>query len=149
MTWDYAQTFFKSDDKEKSRESGIKSGSVRVRQVAVKAPVVQASQTNNKGPDLHNISRRNQRPQLIKPPPYAPSQGGSWESIVKLFKNALRRVIAETRRKPLLIKLQTFVSDAVRIVNDRTLTSVSSHPNDVFYFSFLFSRSVACSECPH
>ena len=49
MTSGYAQTFFKSDDKEKSRDSGVGCGSVCVRQVAVKAPVVQTSQTNNKG----------------------------------------------------------------------------------------------------
>ena len=33
-------------------------------------------------------------------PPYAPSQGGSWESMVKLFKTALGRVMEQTRRKP-------------------------------------------------
>ena len=68
MTLDYAQIFFKSDDKKKSRESGIGRGSICVQQVAVKAPVVQASQTNNKGPDLRNNSRGNQKPQLTKPP---------------------------------------------------------------------------------
>ena len=36
-------------------------------------------------------------------PPYAPSQGGSWESMVKLFKTALGRVMEQTRRKPSLI----------------------------------------------
>ena len=44
-------------------------GSVCVQQVAVKAPVVQTSKTNNKGPDLRNNSGGNQRPQLTKPPP--------------------------------------------------------------------------------
>ena len=67
----------------------------------------------------------------VKIPPYAPSQGGSWESIVKLFKTALSRVIGDARRKPSLIELQTFVSDTFRIVNDRPLTSVSSAPNDL------------------
>ena len=60
--------------------------------------------------------------------------------MVKLFKNVLERVIGEARRKPLLIELQIFVSDAVRNVNDRPLTSVSSHPNDLLPispFSFL------------
>ena len=61
--------FFKLDDKKKSRESGIGCGFVRVRQVAINASVVQASQTNNKGPDLHNNSGRNQRLPLTKPPP--------------------------------------------------------------------------------
>ena len=49
MTSDYAQTFFKSADKEKLRESGVGRGYVRVRNVAIKACAVQASQTNNKG----------------------------------------------------------------------------------------------------
>ena len=64
-------------------------------------------------------------------PLYALSQAGSWESMVKLFKNALSRVVGEVRRKPSLIELQTFFSDAVRIVNDRPLTSVSCEPNDL------------------
>ena len=71
MTSDYAQTFLKSDDKEKSHESGVGRGFVRVRQVATKAPVVQTSQTNNKEPDLRNNSGGNQRLQLTKPPRFA------------------------------------------------------------------------------
>ena len=63
----------------------------------------------------------------VKIPLYAPSQGGSWEIMVKLFKNALRRVLQDVCRRPSLIELQTFVSDAVRIVNNRRLTTVSSH----------------------
>ena len=55
--------------KNKSREPGVGCGSVHVRQVAVKAPVVQTSQTNSKGPDLRNNSGRSQRPQLTKPTP--------------------------------------------------------------------------------
>ena len=51
--------------------------------------------------------------------------------MVKLFKNALSRVMVEIRRKPSLIKLQIFFSDALRIVNDRPLTSVSCEPNDL------------------
>ena len=31
-------------------------------------------------------------------PLYAPSQGGSWESLVKLFKGVLNRVMGEVRR---------------------------------------------------
>ena len=31
-------------------------------------------------------------------PPYAPSQGGSWESLGKLFKGILNRVMGEVRR---------------------------------------------------
>ena len=67
----------------------------------------------------------------VKIPSYAPSQGGSWEIMVKLFKNALGRVLQDVRRRPSLTELQTFVSDAVRIVNDRPLSTVSSHPNDL------------------
>ena len=69
MTPDYTQTFFKLDDKEKLREFGVGRGFVRVRQIAVKAPVVQISQPNNKEPDLRNNSEGNQRTQLTKPPP--------------------------------------------------------------------------------
>ena len=36
-----------------------------------------------------------------------------------------------SRREPSLIELQTFTSDAVRIVNDRPLTTLSSAPNDL------------------
>ena len=64
-------------------------------------------------------------------PPYSPSQGGSWEILVKLFKKALYAVLDEVRRMPTLIELQTFTSDAVRIVNDRPLTSLSSESNDL------------------
>ena len=35
------------------------------------------------------------------------------------------------RRTPSLIELQTFFIDAVRIVNDRPITTVSDHPNDL------------------
>ena len=54
---------------------------------------------------------------------------------MKLFINVFGRVIGEARRKPSLIELQTFVSDAVRIVNYCPLTSVSSHPNDLLPIS--------------
>ena len=64
-------------------------------------------------------------------PPYAPSQGGSWESIVKLFKTFLGRVMEQTRRKPSLIELQTFFTDAVRIVRDLPLTALSDQPTDL------------------
>ena len=49
-------------------------------------------------------------------------------------------VLDSTRRKPSLIELQTFTLDAVRIVNDRSLTAVSDEPNDlapIFPSSFL------------
>ena len=51
--------------------------------------------------------------------------------MVKLFKTALNKVLSDTRRMPTLIELQTFTSDAVRIVNDRPLTALDDHPNDL------------------
>ena len=67
--------------------------------------------------ELHNsLHKRNIS--WVNIPPYAPSQGGAWESMVKLFKTSLTRVMNEIRRKPSLIELQTFISDAVRIVNN-------------------------------
>ena len=67
----------------------------------------------------------------VRIPPYAPSQGGSWESLVKMFKFALFRVLDKTRRMLSLIELRTFFSDFVRIVNDRPLTTLSDQPNDL------------------
>ena len=49
--------------------------------------------------------------------------------MVKLFKTALNRVLHNARCMPSLIQLQTFFSDAVRIVNDRSLTMLSDQPN--------------------
>ena len=51
--------------------------------------------------------------------------------MVKLFKTALGRDMEQTRRKPSLIELQTFFTDAVRIVNDRPLTTLSDQPNNL------------------
>ena len=39
---------------------------------------------------------RKQNINWVRIPPYAPSQGGSWESLVKLFKSALFRVVDDT-----------------------------------------------------
>ena len=64
-------------------------------------------------------------------PSYAPGEAGSWKSLAKLFKNVLYKAMGEARRLPSLIELQTFFSDAARIVNDRPLTSASSEPNDL------------------
>ena len=80
--------------------------------------------------DLCN-SLRKRNINWVKIPPYAPSQGGSWENMIKLIKNSLGRALEGVRRKPSFIELQTFVSDAVRIVNDRPLTAVSSVLNDL------------------
>ena len=41
------------------------------------------------------------------------------------------RVLEQIRRKPSLIELQTFFSDAVRIVNDRPLTTPGDQPDDL------------------
>ena len=62
---------------------------------------------------------------------HTPSQGGSWESMVKLFKDAFNRVLDQSRRMPSLIEIPTFTSDAVRIVNDRPLISLSDKLNDL------------------
>ena len=80
--------------------------------------------------EFHN-SLRQRNINWVRIPAYAPSQAGSWESMVKLVKNALHQVLGEARRKPSLIELQTFASDAVRIVNDRPLTTLSDKPNDL------------------
>ena len=80
--------------------------------------------------EFHN-SLRKRNISRMNIPPYTPSQGVAWESMVKLFKTLLTRVMNEIRRKPSLIELQTFTSDAVRIVNDRPLTTVSDKPNDL------------------
>ena len=70
--------------------------------------------------------------------------------MVKLFKTALSRVIGDARRKLSLIELQTFVSDAVQIVNDRPLTSVSSATNDLTpYLSVVVFGSAACPPHSH
>ena len=80
--------------------------------------------------EFHNALRKSNI-NWVKIPPYSSSQGGSWESMVKLFKNALAKVLSDTRRLPSLIELQTFTSDAIRIVNDRPLTALSDVPNDI------------------
>ena len=50
--------------------------------------------------------------------------------MVKLLKNAVSQILKNFRRRPSLIELQTFVSNLVRIVNDRPLTTHSDQPND-------------------
>ena len=71
---------------------------------------------------LHNIN-------WVKILPYSPSEGGSWESMVKLFKEAFNHVLDQSRRKLSLIEIQIFTSDAVLVVNDHPLTSLSNKPN--------------------
>ena len=77
--------------------------------------------------EFHN-SLRQRNINWVRISAYAASQAGSWESMIKLFKNALHQVMGEARRKPSLIELQTF---AVRIVNDCPLTTLSNKPNDL------------------
>jgi len=50
----------------------------------------------------------------VRIPPYAPSQGGSWEAMVKLFKNALYQVLDNSRRKPSLSGVARGGEEAVR-----------------------------------
>ena len=54
MMSDYAQTFFKTDKKEKSRDSGGTNGLVRVRQIAVKTNDRPSSLTNVRESETHN-----------------------------------------------------------------------------------------------
>ena len=64
-------------------------------------------------------------------PACAPSQAGSWESYDKTSQECVTSGSGEARRKLSLIELQTFASDAMRIVNDRPLTTLSNKPNDL------------------
>ena len=63
-------------------------------------------------------------------PPYAPSQGGSWESMVKQIKRILQRTLDPAAHTPSLIELITFCSNAVRVVNERPITALSEDPRD-------------------
>ena len=62
--------------------------------------------------ELHN-SLRKRAINWVRIPPYSLSQAGSWDSMVKLIKNALTQVMGEARPTPPLMELQTFVSDAM------------------------------------
>jgi len=69
MTSDYAQAFFKQDNKEKSRDNGKERGSIRVSQVALTTRSgTQNSQNANREPELRREQSRNIHP-LAKPPP--------------------------------------------------------------------------------
>ena len=62
-------------------------------------------------------------------PPLAPSQGGVWEIMVKSVKRILRLL---TNEKILDEEsLHTFVVEVESILNNRPLTSVSDHPDDL------------------
>ena len=62
-------------------------------------------------------------------PPYSPSQGGAWESLIKVFKRTLIQV-TKFPRTPTLVELQTYICNATRIVNDHPLTPLSDDPRD-------------------
>ena len=82
-----------------------------------------------KSPKLRNSLReKGIRWEFI--PPYAPAQGGTWESMVKQVKHILQRILETTTHKPSLMKLITFCSNAVRVVNERPLTALSHDPRD-------------------
>ena len=80
--------------------------------------------------EFHN-SLRKRNILSVNIPLYTPSQGGACKSRVKLFKTSLTWVMNKIYWKPSLIELQTFMPDAVRIVNDQPLTTVSDKPNDL------------------
>ena len=67
--------------------------------------------------EFHN-SLRKRAINWVRIPSYLSSQAGSCKLMVKLIKTALSLVLREARRLSSLIELQTFVSDAIRIVND-------------------------------
>ena len=62
--------------------------------------------------------------------PYAPAQGGAWESMVKQIKRVIFQILDSSKRKPSLIKLITYMGSAVRIVNERPLIPLSDDAKD-------------------
>ena len=70
MTSDYAQTFFKADEKEKSCDSGERTrGAVRVQQVAVKTDGSPSSLTNVRESETRNDSPHGRRAAGTNSPP--------------------------------------------------------------------------------
>ena len=69
--------------------------------------------------------------------------------MVKLFKKALNQTIESIRRTPTLIELQIFTIDAVRIINDRPISTVSDQPNDLAPITPHCSRHKVCHLIPH
>ena len=61
-------------------------------------------------------------------PPYSPSQGGAWESLIKVFKRTLTNTVNLIHCKPTLVELQTYTLNSTRLVNDRHLTAQSDDP---------------------
>ena len=100
MAPDYAQTFFKADEKEKSCDAGGGTrGAVCVRQVAVKTEDSPSSLTNAQESETRNDSPRGRRATETKPPPcvfsVATSQdifSGTAKSLKTFLTNAGRRL---------------------------------------------------------
>ena len=65
--------------------------------------------------------------------------------MVKLFTNFLYRTLQNTLCLLSLIELQTFASNAVRIVNDRPLTTVSDQLDDLSPITSPFLGVKLCS----
>ena len=63
-------------------------------------------------------------------PPYAPQQGGSWESLIKQFKIVLSSVLEKSRHKPNFNELVTYTGSAIRSVNQRPISALSDDPRD-------------------
>ena len=70
MTSDYAQTFFKTEDKEKTRETSGGRNLVCVRQVAFESKETEALRTIKDGPVSRDETLRNQRSYNVKSPPF-------------------------------------------------------------------------------
>ena len=82
-----------------------------------------------KSPELRNSLReKGIRWEFISP--YAPAQGGTWELMVKQVKRILQRTLEAATHKLSLMELITFCSNAVRVVNERSLTAWSDDPRD-------------------
>ncbi|XP_011705951.1 PREDICTED: uncharacterized protein LOC105461167 [Wasmannia auropunctata] len=66
-------------------------------------------------------------------PPLAPHFGGAWESMVKLFKHHLKRVVGDALFT--FEEFNTFTTEVEGILNSRPITCISSDPNDILALS--------------
>ena len=62
--------------------------------------------------------------------PYAPAQGGAWESMIKQIKRVIFQILDSSKRKPSLIELIIYMGSAVTIVNKRPLVPLSDDAKD-------------------